>query len=73
MKCKRCGHNAKPKITSKGPHRTAYCRKCGRYIKHIPRKQPATVGLSDDVRMLNPGDRGYAQSPTYRRQIKRKD
>ena len=39
LTCNHCSSTSEPRIKESGPHLSAYCGNCGRYIKHI-RQQP---------------------------------
>ena len=38
MLCKHCGE-IDPAIHQNGPHLSAYCTKCGSFIKHVPKSE----------------------------------
>lgn len=35
--CKRCGAVDNYRVEQKGPHQTAICNACNKYIKHLPK------------------------------------
>jgi len=35
LACKKCGVIDAPEIRQNGPHKTAFCKSCGAYIKHL--------------------------------------
>jgi hypothetical protein len=81
LRCRRCKKRGVPRLAQNGPHRTAYCTRCGAYIKHIgqPKKVDSTyvppiLDAELGIKTINPGDETrYKVVDPYRRQIKRKD
>lgn len=71
--CKHCAQKVSPVLTASGPHHKACCPECGRYIQFVKHGKSSPKRREPNVRMLNPGDRGYATPPTYRRKIRRVD
>lgn len=42
--CPSCGSTATPTIKRCGPHATAYCPECKKYIKHISAREAEDLG-----------------------------
>lgn len=41
--CKRCNTTDDYRVEQKGPHQTAICNGCGKYIKHLPQNNEARL------------------------------
>lgn len=44
LTCPSCGSTATPVIKTCGPHTTAYCSDCQKYIKHISAREAEDLG-----------------------------
>lgn len=43
IECQNCGLVDDYTIQQAGPHQSAYCNGCSKYIKHIPQNKPVTI------------------------------